>query len=59
MVVNYKGLQLHHQADSVQVDQFMIVLFNNGCVVASYPRCSVASVLDGQAVIYPTQVYPL
>lgn len=59
MVVNYKGIQMHHQADSIQVDKFMIVLHNKGEVVASYPRCNVASVLDGQAVIYPTQVYPL
>lgn len=59
MVVNYKGNQIHHQADSIQVDQFMIVLNNKGHVVASYPRSGVSSVLNGQAVIYPTQVFPL
>ena len=59
MVVNYLGLQMHHQADSIEADQFTITLMNKGEVVASYPRCNVASVLNGQAVIYPTQVYPL
>lgn len=59
MVVNYNGIQMHHQADSIQVDQFMVVLYHKGQVVASYPRSNVGSVLNGQAVIYPTQVYPL
>lgn len=59
MVVNYKGIQLQHQADSIQVDSSVIILHNKGQVVASYPRCDVSCVMSGQAVVYPTWVYPL